>query len=341
MKKLLALCLTFAFAAGLMAGCGGKEAADEKPSAAGASPAATVAASTSAASSAAPKADAAVFPLTYKDALGNEVVIKERPKRVAVAFFHFLEPWFSLGVTPVAADNASSLFGFLSFQPFIKEQANVLDLGSSSVSVEKVLESKPDLIIAATPYNDKIMDQLKQVAPVVVFKNDLDWKGRLVEFSKLIGEPKKGQDKVAEIEKLIVTNREKLAAKKDQTVAFISFNNKGTYTAFGLDRCVAFYDKTAGLGLTPPANYPAVHGKDNIFTLEGLLQLNPGYIFLWDDMTSNSEETTLEELKKNPVWNTLTAVKNNHVFVLDRAAFSAGPLGVEYGVKAISEFMLK
>ncbi|WP_181593020.1 ABC transporter substrate-binding protein [Paenibacillus sp. YN15] len=341
MKKLLALCLTFAFAAGLMAGCGGKEAAENGDNAAaGASPAASVAASASPAASAAPKTEAAAFPLTYKDALGNEIVIKERPKRVAVAFFHFLEPWFSLDVTPVAADNASSLFGFLSFQPFLKEQANVLDLGSP-VSVEKVLESKPDLIIAATPYNDKIMDQLKQIAPVVVFKNDLDWKGRLLEFSKLIGEPKKGQDKVDEIEKLIAANREKLAAKKDETVAFISFNNKGTYTAFGLDRCVAFYDKTAGLGLTPPANYPAVHGKDNIFTLEGLLQLNPSYIFLWDDMTSNSEETTLEELKKNPVWNTLTAVKNNHVFIIDRAAFSAGPLGVEYGVKAISEFMLK
>lgn len=338
MKKLFALCLTIALAAGLAAGCGGKEAGSGDTAAAGASPAATAAASVAA--SASPKVEAAVFPLTYKDALGNDVVIKEKPKRIAVAFFHFIEPWFLLGITPVAGDNTSSLFGFLSFQPFIKEQANVIDLGSP-VSVEKVLESKPDLILAATPYNDKILDQLKQIAPVVVLKNELDWKGRLLEFSKLIGEPKKGQDKVAEIEKLIVTNREKLAAKKDQTVAFISFNNKGTYTAFGLDRCVAFYDKTAGLGLTPPANYPAVHGKDNIFALEGLLQLNPSYIFLWDDMTSNSEETTLEELKKNPVWNTLTAVKNNHVFILDRAAFSAGPLGVEYGVKAITEFMLK
>lgn len=338
MKKLLAFCLTFVFAVGLLAGCGGKEAGSGDTASGGASPAATVAAS--AAPAASPKTEEAVFPLTYKDALGNEVVIKERPKRVAVVFFHFIEPWFSLGVTPVAGDNISSMFGFLSFQPFIKEQANVLDLGSP-VSVEKVLESKPDLIVAATPYNDKIMDQLKPIAPVVVFKNDLDWKGRLLEFSKLIGEAKKGQDKVAETEKLIASNREKLAAKKDETVAFLSFNNKGTYTAFGLDRCVAFFDKTAGLGLTPPANYPPVHGKDNIFTLEGILQMNPSYIFLWDDKTSNSEETALEELKKNPVWNSITAVKNNHVFILDRAAFSAGPLGVEYGVKAISEFMLK
>lgn len=339
MKKLLALMFSIALIAGLAVGCGSKETTGSAGSpAVSASPAASVAAS--AAASSAPKAETAVFPLTYKDALGNDVVIKERPKRIAVPFFHFLEPFFALGVTPVAADNASSLFGFLTFQPFIKEQANLVDLGSP-VSVEKVLESKPDLIVTATPYSDKIMDQLKQIAPVVVFKNELDWKGRLLEFSKLIGEEQKGKAKVEEIEKLISTNREKLAAKKDETVAFISFNNKGTYTAFGLDRCVAFFDKTAGLGLTPPANYPAVHGKDNIFTLEGLLQLNPSYIFLWDDMTSNTEETTLEELKKNPVWNTLTAVKNNHVFIIDRAAFSAGPLGVEYGVKTIALNMLK
>ncbi|MDF2922770.1 MAG: yfiY 2 [Paenibacillaceae bacterium] len=345
MKKVMALLFALTLTFGLMAGCGEKEAENgSNSSAAGSSPAASVSpAASSPAASSSPSAspEAAAFPRTYKDVLGNDVVIKEKPKRVAVAFFHFLEPWFAIGVTPVAGDSSNTLLeGFLSLQPYAKDKALVMDLGSP-MSLERLLEVKPDLIISATPYNDKIHEQLLQIAPVVVFKNEMDWKTRLVEFSKLVGEEKAANAKVAEIEKLIATSKEKLSAYKDKSVAFLSFNNKGGYTAYGIDRNAAFYDPNLGLGLTPPQNYPPVHGKDNLFTLEGVVGMNPDYIFIWDDATSNSEETNLVELKNNAIWNTLTAVKNNHVFILDRSAFSGGPLGVEYGVKTVTENMTK
>lgn len=332
MKKVLALLFSLALVATALAGCGGKT--EEKP---GAAPSAAATASVSPAASA--SAQPAAFPRTYKDMAGNDVVIKEKPKRIAVAFFHFLEPWFGLGVTPVAGDSAKDLLdGFLSLAPYAKDKAQVMDLGDP-MSLERILESKPDLIISATPYNDKIHEQLKQIAPVVVFKNEMDWKTRLTEFAKLVGEEKAAADKVASIENLITTSRDKLSAYKDKTVAFFSFNNKGTITAFGIDRCMAFFDSKLGIGLTPPKNYPPVHGKDNLFALEAVLQMNPDYIFLWDDVLSNAEETKLAELKNDPVWNSLTAVKNNHVFILDRSAFSGGPLGVEYGVKTVAEKM--
>lgn len=327
---------------GVMAACGGNAENSGSEANGGSSPVASVSPSASAENTpAASGGEEAAFPRTYKDMQGNEVVIEAKPQRVAVAFFHFLEPWFAMGVTPVAGDGSDTLLGgFLSLQPYAQQQANVMDLGSP-MSLEKLLEVQPDLIISATPYNDKIHDQLKQIAPVVVFTNELDWKTRLEEFSKLVGEEDAALKKINEIEQLIVTSREQLAGFKDKTVAFFGINTKGGYTAYGVNRCTAFYDEEFGLGLTVPEGYPPIHGENSQFTLEGVAEMDPDYIFIWGDATSESEETALEELKSNPVWNTLTAVKDGHVFVLDRSAFSGGPLGVEYGVKTVLEMMTK
>jgi iron complex transport system substrate-binding protein len=344
MKRILAGLVTAALALGIVSGCGSKDKTNtDISSTAGASSSSSVTSSGALTASAGNNATPAkaAFPRTYKDMLGNEVVIAAKPQRVAVAFFHFLEPWFAMGFTPIAGDSSDMLLdGFLSLQPFAKDKAQVTDLGSP-MNLERLLEVKPDLIISATPYNDKIHDQLKQIAPVVVFTNELDWKTRMTEFSKLVGEEEAAAAKSVEIETLITSAKDKLAGFKDKTVAFFGLNNKGTYTAYGINRCTAFYDANVGLGLTPPKGYPALHGENNIYTLEGLSGMNPDYLFIWDDATSSTEENALAELKNNPVWNTMTAVKNGHVFTLDRSAFSGGPLGVEYGVKSVLEKMTK
>ncbi|MNB73257.1 putative ABC transporter substrate-binding lipoprotein YhfQ precursor [compost metagenome] len=339
MKKLFMLIVSLVLLTTLLGGCG-SNAPDGKSgnAAAATTAAASPEATQKAASSEAPSSG---FPRTYTDMAGHEVTIAEKPKRVAVAFFHFVEPWFALGITPVAGDGSDTLLGgFLSLQPYADQKSQVTDLGSP-LNLEALLEAKPDLIVSATPYNDEIYEQLKAIAPVVVLNNELDWKTRLLEFSKLVGEEEKAQAKIAEIESQIGSSRTELAGLKDKTVAFLGLNNKGGFTAYGIDRCAAFYDTGAGLGLTPPDGYPAVHGQNNQFTIEGIVKLNPDYIFVWDDATTDADETALAQLKGNAIWNTLSAVQNGKVFMLDRSAFSGGPLGVEYGVKSVAEAMLR
>lgn len=79
-----------------------------------------------------------------------------------------------------------------------------------------------------------------------------------------------------------------------------------------------YYEK---LGFKP------FEGQKNVgeITLEGISELNPEYIFIGKDYT-HSSDMSLEELNTNAVWNSLSAVKNKKMFVVDTEIL--GPLAM-------------
>ena len=69
------------------------------------------------------------------------------------------------------------------------------------------------------------------------------------------------------------------------------------------------------LGLTVPEPVKAAKAQE-ITSLEKFSELNPDYIFLQFSESENADKPkALEELKKNPIWNSINAVKNDKVFV--------------------------
>ncbi|WP_090572510.1 ABC transporter substrate-binding protein [Paenibacillus sp. OV219] len=82
--------------------------------------------------------------------------------------------------------------------------------------------------------------------------------------------------------------------------------------------------------------YYAETGGD--ISLESLITLNPDHIFLHSRPTAPTDKA-LEELSKRPVWNSLKAVKNGHVYVLESSAFTPGPTGIAYGIEHILQYL--
>src|SRR5690606_17933659 len=69
------------------------------------------------------------------------------------------------------------------------------------------------------------------------------------------------------------------------------------------------------LGASVPKEVAAAKAQQNI-SLEKFAEINPDYLFVQFSPDENADQPkALEELQKNPIWKSLKAVKNGHVYV--------------------------
>jgi len=333
MKKLIGLIVSLSLLTGVLAGCAGTLAdnsATSTPEAAGKTDAGQVA-----------------WPRTIKDALGKQITLKKKPEHVAILDFGFMESMFALETSPIASTYAErALKGFGTLQPYAAN-AKIENLGEGKApNLEKLVELKPDLILyTAEPehLDMKLYERASQIAPVVTF-NSPDWKEQLKKFAECLGKEKKAEVYISDIEALIDESRKKLSGYSDKTVAllFESSGNKGNFVVRGSAENLVWFNKENGLGLTHPDAYPE---KGEAISLEGLAAMNPDYIFLFGSFGSEAngymQSYLSEETQASSVWQSLTAVKNGHVYHLDAAVRADGPLSIKLGIETIVKSMTK
>jgi iron complex transport system substrate-binding protein len=69
------------------------------------------------------------------------------------------------------------------------------------------------------------------------------------------------------------------------------------------------------LGVTVPEVITKAEAQEEL-SLEALADINPDYIFLQFEASENTDApTALDDLLNNPIFQSVEAVKNNHVFV--------------------------
>ncbi len=272
------------------------------------------------------------FPFIYTDARGKKVTIEKKPERIAVSSWMITEKLFAMEKPPVASDTVEIMSTWESMKQYF-EQYQIADLGTE-VNLEKLLEQKPDIILATTA-NEAIYDQLESIAPMVVFDVNVmfgDWQNSLREVSKVIGEEKAAETFISSLMSQIKQSKESLVME-GKSVAFLRLWSKTVYS-MGKSTCAAYYDEDNGLGLQAPEGWPDEIGE---LSLEALAEMNPEYIFI----STSEDETYMQELSKNTVWNNLTAVKEGHVYTIDLSALSGGALAAQYGVQVVSESLTK
>lgn len=280
------------------------------------------------------EAEESEFPRTYIDARGKEVTLEKKPERIAVTTWMITENLLALETPPVAADTVDMMSSWAAMKDYFQNY-RVEDLGATNeINLEKLTELAPDLILATTA-NEKIYDQLEKIAPVIVFDSDTlfkDWQNAVSEIDKVIGVEE-------EAEQFINTMMEQVAYAREQvsdlgkTVGFVRGLSKGLYS-LSVEQLSMYYDTDKGLGLTVPDNWAEETGT---ISLEAFSEINPDYIFI----SSSEGQKYFEELEKNSVWNSLTAVKENHVFSIDTSGLTGGPLATKYGVQTVLDALTK
>ncbi len=269
----------------------------------------------------------------------GEIEIPKNPQRI-VDISGSSEELVLLGHTPIATANVDS-YETDKVPSYIEEKlGNAKVVGHSmmdTMDIEAILSAEPDLIIMA-PRQEKIYDQLKEIAPVVMLEDKSnDWEAKFKDVANLFGQEEEAQkwldnyyDKAKKLgDEIKSTNGEKtyltVLASSGQ---FMVFTEGGIGTVLKDD-----------MGLPQPDNMPAQDGITlPIVSMEGLTEINADNIIL---IATESDKADLE---KNTVWKEMRAFKEGNVTILDASPYFSqayNPIGRELLLQSIKDEVVK
>lgn len=269
----------------------------------------------------------------------GEVEIPADPKRI-VDISGSSEELVLLGHTPVATANVDS-YETDKVPSYIEDK-----LGKSKVvghsmmdtmDIEAILASNPDLIIMA-PRQEKIYDQLKEVAPVVMLKDEAnDWEAKLKDVAKLFGQEEEAQkwlDSYYTKAKKLGDEIKKANGDKTYLTVLASQGQFMVFTEGGIGTILK-----DDMGLPQPTNMPKQDGITlPTVTMEGLTEIDADHIIV---IATDSDKADLE---KSTVWPEIRAVKEGNVTILDASPYFSqayNPIGRELLLQSIKDEVVK
>lgn len=245
--------------------------------------------------------------------LGESYEVPEKVERIVVTgAMEAMEDMVVLDVHPVGAIAIGGKFPQL--------YASVTDKAESigekiKPNFEKILELNPDVILGSTKFPEEVQSKLEKIAPTILVSHiSTNWESNLNLLAELTG-------KQADAEKILSTYKADIEAAKstlteklqDQKVAAIRIRGGQAYV---YPKEVFLNAVLYGeLGLAVPNEVAKAKSQEAI-SVEQLADMNPDYLFVQFSTDENADApNALEDFKKNPIIQNITAFKNDRVFV--------------------------
>lgn len=288
----------------VLAGCGGnKEAA----------PAASQGATAPTATTEKPAENTAKQETRTIKYLDKEYTIPAKSERIVITgSMESMEDSLVLGVNPVGAISVGGKFPEM-FAPVTGQAKSIGE--KTQPNMETILSLKPDVILGSSKFPPEVVEKFGKIAPTFPVSHiSTNWEANLLLLGELTG-------KQAEAEKVLKDYKEEAAAAKaqlgealkDKKVVVIRIR-EGSINIYP-DKVFFNPSLYTDLGLTAPAEVKAAKAQE-IVSLEKFSEINPDYLFIQFAESENKDNLkALDDLQKNPIWQSLTAVKNGKVFV--------------------------
>ena len=277
-----------------------------------------------------PTATPAACPLSITDSLGRQVTLAELPERVVSLAPSLTEILFAVG----AGDQVVGVTEYCNYPEEATTLEQIGGFSAKTISVEKIVALKPDLVLAAGGIHQPIIEALENVKVIVVSVDpvNMDQVFRDIEIvGRLTGHKKEAGQVVAEMKQPI-----------EEVVAIVENIPES-------ERLTVFWQiwdeplMTAGPG-TLPGQIIALAGGINIFaelsedwptvSVEEVLERNPAVIMGPD---SHGDKLTPEIVGGRPGWDQIDAVRNERIYLIQGDIVSrAGPRLAE-AVAAVAE----
>lgn len=321
MKRWMGMMVSLILLMGVLAGCAG--GASQTPSA---TTAATGQESQQPSEAGTKEADSnkkSEWPRTITDATGNQVVISERPERIAVLHPLYMDYFFALGVPPIASGNAvSALKEFATLQPYAGT-AEVEDLGSGrDLNLEAIMAAKPDVIVTFKGHIDGKYEELSKIAPVVQIDYSDKWENATMMCAQIVGKEELAEQLIKETKEKIEKTKEQMGDLKNKSFALLRVDSKNSFTAQGTKNTV-YYNETDGFGLKKPEQYPEEGAG---LSLEALAEMDPDYIII--QHSPDLAKAAVQEKEDSTVWKSMKAVKDKHVLYFDNSLNTGSVLAI-------------
>jgi len=264
--------------------------------------------------------------VTFTDDLGRTVTVAQ-PQRVAALLGSFAEIWQLAGGDVAAAPDDA----WDDFQ--LSLAADTVNLGNTKqLSLEQLFAADPDFVLAST--NTKVdldwMDTLEQANIPVAYFDVADFPDylRMLEIcTQITGRTelyeRNGRSVQTQIDAVIAASKTRIAQSGTPTVLFLrasassirAKNSSGSVLGEMLHAlgCRNIADSDTSL-------------LQNL-SLEHIIASDPDLIFFVQsgDDTSGTQAHIQTFIAQNPVWNHLTAVENNRVFIMDKRLYNLKP----------------
>ncbi|MDK1489737.1 ABC transporter substrate-binding protein [Sinorhizobium sp. 7-81] len=264
------------------------------------------------------------------DDRGVTVEVPAQPKRIASISYFADDVALALGIKPVASTYMTSgrepdfLLGLTSGMKQIGQRAKP--------NLELLSEAKPDLIVAIRRYTVGNAAQLEKIAPYVAYNMELltESDREIAELSKLLGKPERGLELNADFRKHLADYAAK--APKDVHPRFMIMWGGEVPFAFHTENTAAsIVAAIGGDNIAGPKQPGGEFGID--LSLETMLEKDPEVIFVYDSGPDRPHEN-------NPIWQQLSAVKNNRVFYVgDQWVETNGPIAREIVLREAAHYL--
>ena len=254
--------------------------------------------------------------VTVKDAKG-EFTLDKTPSRVVALEYSFVDALAQVGVSPVGVADDNKVDRIL---PQVREKITAWQsVGTrSQPSLEVIASLKPDLIIADPSRHTAVFEELKKIAPTVMFDSRHESYQENLETAQKIGD--------------LVGKSSEMKAKINEHNDYIAniaknLGVQGKKASFGTSREDKFNIQNdngyVGSFLTTLGFAPTKLNSDQSFVeinLEQLVMEKPEYLFI----AHYRDESIARKWEAEPLWKAIPAVKANHVYSVDSDMWARG-----------------
>ncbi|WP_411348030.1 ABC transporter substrate-binding protein [Paenibacillus sp. WLX2291] len=244
--------------------------------------------------------------------------VKENPERIVVLEQGFTQTVAALKVKPVgvADDNKPERFP----QDTLSYIEGYTSVGTrSEPNLEVIRTLKPDLIIADTSRHTNVYDQLSDIAPTIVFKNDTANYDEIVQSTEQIG---LALGKEQDVQTLLNDHKQQMetlrqAVQQGQSVLIIAPDEEES-NSFQVRTTSSFHGSfLAAAGLDYALKDDAEVSQ--LMTTEQLMAIDPQHLLI---LINEDNDSVLDAQKDNPLWNQLQAVQHGQAHEVELATWS-------------------
>ena len=243
------------------------------------------------------------YPYTITDSYDRTVTLDKEPEKVVSIAPNITEIIFALG-------EGQKLAGRTEYCDYPEEAKQVASIGTlQEPNIEKIVELKPDLVIASTHFQKESLGKMEEAGlKVAVLYGEESFEGvydTIDKVGKVLNANKKAQSIIADMKKKVSEVKQKVKGKNTPSVYYvISYGQMGDFTA-GKGTFIGKMIEMAG----------GKNAADDVegwsYSLEKLVEKNP------DIMICSMYYDTKKGIQSTNGYKDLDAVKNGKLFEID------------------------
>ncbi|MFG2093583.1 ABC transporter substrate-binding protein [Streptomyces sp. NPDC048612] len=255
------------------------------------------------------------------DATGTKVKVPAAPERVVALSEMDLDSALALGVKPIGLTAGRGQHGA---PGYLADRAKGIPVvgAVTGPDIEKVVRSRPDVILAGQTTDPQILEQLRRIAPTVVtIDRTKDWKKSLALTGKALGKDNEAKKVLAGYDTKAAALKKDLGARAGTSVSVARYSAKGTAV---MQQGVFISDVLKDLGFRRPGvqNEPG-QGHSTPLSDENLHEIDGDWLFIGTLSTAGPDAGLLDKLATKPAYRQLKAVHDKHATMIDGSKWTS------------------